>query len=137
MKSRNSSLSPALAVAFVLAACAAPTPKPTPTLLSVMADTFFFGRAFVDTNGNGQIDPTDSPLKGATLTVTDTRGASSGGITDDKGRAMAWFPGGGVKYPVTIRMKPPKDSGYALIGPSEVVLQKGTSADFLFALPPK
>ena len=101
-----------------------------------MADAFFSGRAFVDTNGNGQIDPTDPPLKGAILTVTDTRGASSG-ITDDEGRATAWFPGGGVQYPVTIRVKPPKDSAYAVIGPSEVVLQKGTSADFLFALPPK
>jgi hypothetical protein len=137
MKSRSTSLGLTLVAVLVLAACAAPAIRPTSTLLPVMADAFFSGRAFVDTNDNSQIDPTDPLLKGAVLTVTDARGASSGGITDDQGRATAWFPGGGVQYPVTIRMKPPKDSAYAVIGPSEVVLQKGTSADFLFALPPK
>lgn len=119
---------------IVLLACALPAPTSTPP--SIMDDAFFFGRAFVDANGNGQIDPTDPPLKGAVLTVTDTRGASSGGITDDQGHAMAWFPGGGVQYPVTLRIKPPKDTAYTLIGPGEVVLQRGTSADFLFAPPP-
>ena len=121
----------------VLVACAAPAPKTTRTPLPVMADAFFFARVFVDTNGNGQIDPTDSPLKGAVFTATDARGASSGGITDDQGRATAWFPGGGVKYPVTLHIRPPKDSAYTVIGPSEVVLQKGTSANFFFAPPPK
>ena len=125
--------------AVILLACVLPTTTPTLTRtpLPVMADAFFFARVFVDTNGNGQIDPTDSPLKGAVFTATDARGASSGGITDDQGRATAWFPGGGVKYPVTLRSRPPKDSAYTVIGPSEVVLQKGTSADFLFAPPTK
>ena len=123
--------------AVILLACALPTTVPTLTRTPppVMGDAFFFGRVFVDMNGNGQIDPTDSPLKGAVFTATDARGASSGGITDDQGRATAWFPGGGVKYTVTLRSRPPKDSAYTVIGPSEVVLQKGTSADFLFALP--
>ena len=123
--------------AVILLACALPTTALplTRTPLPVMGDAFFFGRAFVDTDGNGQIDPTDPSLKGAVFTATDARGASSGGITDDQGRATAWFPGGGVKYPVTLRSRPPKDSAYTVIGPSEVVLQKGTSADFLFALP--
>jgi hypothetical protein len=102
-----------------------------------MADAFFSGRAVGDTNGNGQIDPTDPPLKGAILTITNTHGASSGGIADDEGRATAWFPGDGVKYSVTLRIRPPKDSAYAAIGPSEVVLQKGTGTDFLFTPPTK
>ena len=125
--------------AVILLACALPTTAPTLTRtpLPVMGDAFFFARVFEDTNGNGQIDSTDSPLKGAVFSATDARGASSGGITDDQGRATAWFPGGGVKYPVTLRGRPPKDSAYTVIGPSEVVLQKGTSADFLFASPPK
>jgi len=103
-------------------------PSATPM---VYADTFFSGRAFGDSNGNGQLDSTDSPLKDARFTA-----AGFGGITDASGYAMIVIPGG-WDQPVTAQMAPPEGSGYTLIGPTEAILQSGVqnSADFLFAVP--
>jgi acetyl esterase/lipase len=103
-------------------------PSATPM---VYADTFFSGRAFVDDNGNGQIDSSDAPLKDARFTA-----AGFGGLTDASGYAMIVIPGG-WDQPVTAQMAPPEGSGYTLIGPTEAILQSGVqnSADFLFAAP--
>ena len=74
-------------------------------------------------------------MKDALFTAVDAKGASSGAYTDSKGSAMAWWPAES-EYPVTLMMKPPKDSNYTIIGESEIVLQAHeTSADFLFSPP--
>lgn len=96
-----------------------------------MADTFFSGRAFIDSNANGQLDPGDAPLESARFSAM-----GFGALTGKDGHATIVIPGGWDK-PVTARMDPPKDSGYTLIGPIEVELRNSgpTSADFLFAAP--
>jgi acetyl esterase/lipase len=98
---------------------------------AIYADTFFSGRAFLDSNGNGQVDSNDAPLKDARFTAAGFRD-----LTDASGYAMIVIPGE-WEQPVTAQMAPPEGSGYTLIGPTEVVLQFGvqSSADFLFALP--
>jgi hypothetical protein len=102
---------------------------PTPTT-APMVDSFFYGYAFFDTNNNGQLDESDTPLSDVQFTATDAKGASAGGKTDAEGRAMAWWPSES-QYPVTLRMAPLQ--GYTLIGPQEVVLDQGASnANFLF-----
>ena len=128
---------------LTLAACAIATPNesPTPTAtlapteMPVLVDSFFFGHAYIDANGNSEIDASDSPLKGALFTAVDANGLSGGGVTDSKGNATAWWPGVSV-YPVTLRMAPPEESGYTLIGETEIVLQAHeTTGNFLFAPP--
>lgn len=111
-----------------------PLISPSPTTL-IMADSFFYGKAFVDANGNDQIDPDDPPLKGALFIATDARGLSGGDWTKADGHAMAWWPSGS-EYPITLRMEPPDGSGYTIIGPEEVVLEEwDSSAEFLFKPP--
>lgn len=109
------------------------TKQPTPQgTVPVLADSFFYGKAYIDSNGNGQIDPGDPPLEGALFIATDARGASGGGWTDSKGSAMAWWPSDS-QYPVTLQMQPPEGSGYTIIGRDKIVLQEWeTSAEFLF-----
>lgn len=126
-----------LVVAFGLVACStAPTAAPTPTPL-VYADSFFFGSAFIDANGNSTLDASDPPLSGARFVVTDGRGAFASGVTDASGHAMAWFPAPST-FPITYRMEPPPNSGYTLITPQEVVQHGYTETvetRFLFAPP--
>jgi hypothetical protein len=109
-----------------------PEPQETPP---VLVDSFFYGKAYIDSNGNRQIDPDDAPLEGAIFTATDARGYSGGGYTDSKGSAMAWWPSDS-QYPITLQMKPPKESGYTIIGQDQIVLQEWeTSSEFLFTPP--
>lgn len=96
-----------------------------------MADSFFSGQAFVDTNNNGKIDAADTLLPGATLIARDGRGAEFGAKTDEKGRAFVTFPGGS-QYPVTLRMLAPDENPLTLIGPTEVVIQSPTGDNFQF-----
>lgn len=120
-------------VAILLQACGGkPTAQKEP---AVLADAFFYARAYIDANGDGAVNDGDPPLKGAYFSAAGSNGTDSGGRTNSRGSAMAWFPGGGVEYPVTLRMEPGPDSGFLLIGPLEVVLQEGESAtpEFLFA----
>jgi hypothetical protein len=128
-----------LIILLMLSACSAIEAPASPVIDEptppVMADSFFYGRAYIDANGNGQIDEDDPPLQGAIFSVSDAAGNNGGDLTDSQGSAMAWWPSG-TEYPVTLRMDPPKDSGYVIIGESEIVLPAyQTSADFLFALP--
>lgn len=108
----------------------APEPAPSATPV-VMADTFFSGRAYVDQNGNQQLDEDDPPLAGARFSVM-----GFGSLTDQDGYAWALIPGG-WEQPAPAQMLPPQGSAYTLIGPKEVVLQAGkvNSANFLFAPP--
>ncbi len=115
-------------LAVVLAACSAARPT---TQVPVMADTFFSGHAFIDSNGNGQVDSGDVPLEGATF-IVDVQGAQFGAKTDATGTAFVTVPGS-VQRPVILTMQPPKDTAYVLIGPARVVGTSPTDkADFLF-----
>ena len=116
-----------LATVLMMTSCA---PKPAQP---VLGDSFFSGQAFLDANGNGQLDPADTPLKDATFIVRLQGGGEFGGTTDGKGNAFVTIPGG-VQYPVTLRMEPPKGSPLVLIGPAEIVAKdaSATNAKFLF-----
>jgi acetyl esterase/lipase len=96
-----------------------------------MADTFFSGYAYLDSNDNRELDEDDAPLQGAMFYVLGFRDE-----TDARGHALVTIPGGWDK-PAQASMAPPEGSGYELIGPQEVVLQQGVqnSAEFLFAEP--
>jgi acetyl esterase/lipase len=100
-----------------------PTPNPYP-------DTFFAGRAFIDINGNNEIDPQDRPLAGARFVA-----GENSAETNTTGSAIITYPGV-YDQPVPVHMEAPASGGYALIGPAEATLQLGqnTSADFLFAV---
>ena len=118
-------------ISLSISACNALSPTPTP---AVLADSFFSGYAFVDANGNGQIDSADTPLKDAIFIVQLEGGAEFGGLTDESGNAFVLIPAA-VTYPVTLMMKPPAESAFTLIGPPSIVLQEkaGEKANFLFA----
>jgi len=122
----------ATAVVLLTGACGAL--RPTRSEPAILADAFFHGRAYFDANGYVKVDSGDPLLQGAYFTAEDSRGIDSGGFINSEGFAMAWFPGGGVAYPMTLRLHPPNDSEYVLVAPQEVVLQKGESAtpDFVF-----
>jgi hypothetical protein len=114
-----------------LAAPESPEPSPSEPVLE---DSFFFGRAFLDTNQNGEVDSADRPLQGATFTARDAQGASGGGKTDADGHASAWWPGK-TRYPVELRMEPPEGSAYQPVGSNPVILTEGSTAEFLFTDP--
>ena len=100
-----------------------------------MADTFFYGKAYIDANRNGIIDPDDFPLEGALFIATDARGFSGDGKTNAEGSAMAWWPSDS-QYPVTLQMHPPEGSGYIVIGKDQVVLLEwDIRGEFLFKPP--
>jgi hypothetical protein len=106
----------------------------TPTAV-VLADSFFYGCAYLDANGNDEIDDEDPGLKGATFVVTLKGGAGFGAPTPDNGCVTIVVPGGlgDDDWPVTTRMEPPEDSDALSEGSVEVVLEKPQShADFLF-----
>jgi len=102
---------------LLLAGCTL-IPTPTPTIQAIV-DSFFSGYAFLDVNDNGELDPEDTPVENATFIVTLQFGGEVGAFTDKTGYAFIVAPGG-VDYPVTMRMEPPKDSTLKLIGPSEI-----------------
>lgn len=124
-----------ISILFVLSlGVSACTPSSTPTPPIILTDSFFSGYAFVDTNGNAQIDAADTPVKDAIFIVRLNDGTEFGGTTDETGNAFVIIPAS-VEYPVTLVMKQPTNSTLRLIGPSEIVLQgvTGEKATFLFA----
>jgi hypothetical protein len=114
------------------------TPRATPTA-AIMADWFFHGCAYVDANGNGEIDTDDEPLKGAMLLVSLKGMVGFGAPTFSDGCATIVVPGGLKKdnWPVTLSINPPaEDDGLELVEPTEHVLEyPGSSWDFLFVRP--
>ena len=104
----------------------------TPTVQAIV-DSFFSGYAYLDVNGNGELDSEDTPVENATFIVTLQFGGEVGAFTDRTGYAFIVAPGG-VDYPVTMRMEPPKDSTLKLIGPSEITHELADeSPKFLFS----
>lgn len=108
-----------LAILILLIAITSCAPKPATPTIQAIVDSFFSGYAFLDVNGNGELDAEDTPVENATFIVTLQFGGEVGAMTDKTGYAFIVAPGG-VGYPVTMRMEPPKDSNLKLIGPSEV-----------------
>jgi hypothetical protein len=135
-------------LALAVAACSqaqrslpAPTPVPTPAGTGEVSqgDISFGGYAFVDANGNGDLDPTDLPLEGARFIVVLGRGQSSS-FTNASGSASIMFGlSGSAQFSATLFMEPPDGSGYTLVGPDQVVIPEaccaGGSREFLFAPP--
>ncbi|HRQ33029.1 MAG TPA: hypothetical protein PLM89_07990 [Anaerolineales bacterium] len=117
-------------VALLIIGCNFLSPTPTPDTRPIV-DAFFSGYAYLDVNGNGEIDSEDTPIENATLIVTLQGGFETGGLTDKTGYAFITIPGG-VDYPVTLRMEAPKDSNLQLIGPSSVAYPSDEPAEFLF-----
>jgi hypothetical protein len=117
-----------LILSITLVGCTATPTEPT------LADSFFSGQAFLDANGNGQIDSEDTPVANATFIVTLQNGGEFGGQTDDTGKAFITIPAS-VEYPVTVRMEAPKDSALILLEPSTLTLSEQTSetVKFLFS----
>jgi hypothetical protein len=123
-----------------------PTPPPTQTLTPspthiltqvIMADFSFSACAFLDVNGNGEWDKSDTPLEGAQMGVRIHEGQAFalGDLTRSDGCGFVFVPGGVIEAQVTIRMLPPKGSGLIPIGESEVVYQGGPIPRFLFRQP--
>jgi hypothetical protein len=119
-----------LGIIILLMAATSCTPTQTPTE-PILVDAFFSGYAFLDANGNGEIDPEDTPVENAIFIVTIPGGYEVGDTTDESGNAFITVPGG-VEYPVTLRMEPPTDSDLKLIGPSSIIYPSNEPAEFLF-----
>lgn len=120
-----------LILLITITSCA-PASTTTP-IVQPIVDSFFSGYAFLDVNGNGELDPEDTPVENATFIVTLQFGGEVGAFTDKTGYAFIVAPGG-VDYPVTMRMEPPKDSTLKLIGPSERIHELADeSPKFLFS----
>lgn len=129
MKSRGWAIC-ILLIVLALTGCSPSTPTPT---VQAIVDSFFSGYAFLDANGNGELDSEDTPLENASFIVTLQFGGEVGALTDKKGYAFIVAPGG-VDYPVKMRMEPPKDSNLKLIGPSEVIHElSDENPKFLFS----
>jgi hypothetical protein len=120
-----------LAVTILLLSTGCNLPTPTPSVQPIV-DAFFSGYAYLDVNGNGEIDSEDTPIENATLIVTLQGGLETGDTTDENGNAFIVVPGG-VDYPVTLHMEAPKDSNLKLIGPSSVTYPSDEPAKFLFS----
>ena len=103
-------------VLIVITGCA---PEPATPTVQALVDSFFSGYAYLDVNGNGELDPEDTPVENAMFIVTLQFGGEVGAPTDKTGYAFIVAPGG-VEYPVKMRMEPPKGSTLKLIGPSEI-----------------
>ncbi len=121
------------AVTAALTACASPGTGVRAATPAPLTDTFFSAQALLDVNGNGQIDPEDTPIAGATFIVTLPGGAEFGTQTAESGKAFITVPSR-VEYPVTARMEAPKDSGLTLVEPSTISLNEptGETIPFLF-----
>jgi hypothetical protein len=102
---------------------------------TILADTFFFGCAYLDTNRDGEVDEGDQGIEDGRF-VVDFNGKKGvfAASTGENGCATIVIPGGlSEKYwPVTGRMESLSD--YELISPEEVILEQSGSrrADFLY-----
>ena len=104
---------------------------------AILADFFFSACAFLDANGNGVWDDSDTPVEGAQMGLSIDGGQTFvlGDLTNSDGCASVWAPGGGIEAPFTIRMDPQVDSGLIPISETNVIYEGGPSPRFLFQKP--
>jgi hypothetical protein len=124
---------------LVLMLCACGAGQAVTPTAAILADTFFFGCAYLDENGNGEIDPDDPGLEDALFAVSMQGVMGFSAYTFADGCATIVIPGGLGQdaWPVTAQMQPPAESNLEWVGPVEVVLAYPEShADFLFAESP-
>jgi hypothetical protein len=103
----------------------------------VLANTFFFGCAYLDSNGNSELDDADAMIAEMTFTITLTGGGGFSGRTSEKNCAMVIVPGGLDEsyWPVKARMLPPESGRYELISVEEILLEYHEAhADFLYSV---
>ena len=113
---------------LLTAGCSAPPTEPR-----VLADSAFSGTALLDANDNGQIDPSDTPIEGATFSVEWDGVKVFSETTDEKGYAYILIPGG-VDDPVNVVMEAPEGRGLKPITPLTVSVSAGiSSTKFLFS----
>jgi len=116
---------------LLIATTSCTTPTPTPDVRPIV-DSFFSGYAYLDTNGNEQIDSEDTPVANATFYVEMNGVKAFIETTDEKGYAFIIIPGS-VEYPVNVGMEAPKDSTLKSITSSEVIVSTSDSVQFLFS----
>ena len=121
---------------LVLAGCIptfAQNPMPTPTEF-IHVYSAFSAYAFLDANGNGQVDSADTPVKDATFIVALPGGTEFGDTTDATGYAFITIPAD-VEYPVTLRIEAPQDRTLKAIESSTITLLEptGETIQFLFS----
>ena len=107
--------------------------SPTPTPAPILADAAFSCQAYLDVNGNGQVDSEDTPLQGASFYVEFNGIKAFIDITDESGNAYILVPGG-VEYPATIGILAPEGSDLVIVGSDTATITAETvpSATFLF-----
>jgi hypothetical protein len=116
----------------------AQTQTAAPTLTPMCCRNFFFSAcAFLDANGNGVWDESDTPIEGAQMGLRPDgeQAFVLGDLTRSDGCAQVWAPGDDIEVPFTIRMDPPEESDLIPIGESEVVYEGGPHPRFLFREP--
>lgn len=102
---------------------------------AVLAESFFFGCAYLDSNRNGTIESDDQGLEGARFVVALSRDREFAALTPEDGCATVVIPGGlgEDSWPVATRMEAPTETSLELADPAVVVLAYPEShADFLF-----
>ena len=133
MHMKRSLIFPFIAIVISLLACnfLIPSQQEATASPQIMADSFFSGYAYVDSNLNGELDPDDQPLQGAIFLLEGFRAT-----TNSSGMAFITIPGGWDQA-VNARMQAPADSDYVLVSPADVILQSGEQikAEFLFSGP--
>lgn len=104
----------------------------------VVADTFFTGCAYFDSNTNGEIDQEDVLLGGLRFVITLADGTDFAHETSDSHCALAAVPTAlpADAWPVVARIELPEGTPYAPIGLSVAILEyPDKEADFLFGVP--
>jgi hypothetical protein len=124
-----------------IAACSPPRLRPTSPSIEFTLDVPVLGYALIDMNGNGQSDATDLPLEGAQFVITPTEGRQLRKSTDTASRASVTLSFGtndelAYFFPVTLRMEPPPNTDYILLGTEQVIANCcNPYAEFLFTRP--
>ena len=118
--------------ALTLVSCAG-SPFATPTSTpKPFADVAFGACAYLDENGNGQIDPDDPGIEGLAFVVL-----GWGDYTSKDGCAFVLIPGGVPDHlwPIVVEMRLPEDAPYEPVGPTQITVTKESHQghfDFLF-----
>lgn len=107
--------------------------SPTPTPAPILADAAFSCQAFLDVNGNEQVDSEDTPVEGARFYVEFNGLKAFFDTTDESGNAYILVPGG-VEYPATVGILAPEGSDLIVVGSETATITTETvpAATFLF-----